>query len=281
MSNKLNLNQLMIQINRLHHVMQQYLIKWINMISTFSNDIKIWNFDQGIFKLTTSYQKHTALVICLVYSKHNNYFISGSHDQTIVCWQQINQEEWICSKPYLKNDQFVNCLMLNKQEDQLNSLDKHGNSVESFSFNQSESLMASCGYGEFIIWRKELKINGNQNQQLNYYIYSFINFFLFRIQLFKDITNQIITTFNFIINNSGSLISGHKIQFTNDQQLFWVPLHKYIIDLLVFELEFMNKILIKQSHQLGIMIVMINLIFQQYIIRIEIQYWFDTNVKFI
>ncbi|CAD8190166.1 unnamed protein product [Paramecium pentaurelia] len=196
------------------------------MISTCSKEIKIWNFDQGIFSLTTSYQKHTDAVNCLVYSKHNNYFISGSRDKTIICWQQISQKEWICSQPYQKHDKWVNCLMLNKQEDQLisgggdkklivwqvnfmkneltflYSLDKHGNSVSSFSFNQSESLMASCGYQEFIIWEKGI----------------------------EDIWE--------LKFNSGLLgPSGYKIHFTNNQQLFFVPRDKYINDLLVFEMQ--------------------------------------------
>ncbi|CAD8098323.1 unnamed protein product [Paramecium primaurelia] len=196
------------------------------MISTCINHIKIWNFDQGILKLTTSYQKHTDAVNCLVYSKQNNYFISGSRDKTIICWQQINQKEWICSQPYQKHDEWVNCLMLNKQEDQLisgggdkkiivwqvnfmkneltflYSLDKHGNSVKSLSFNQSESLMASCGYQEFIIWEKGIE----DKWELKF-------------------------------NQSLLSICGYKILFTNDQQLLWVPLDKYINDLLVYEME--------------------------------------------
>ncbi|CAK79590.1 unnamed protein product (macronuclear) [Paramecium tetraurelia] len=150
------------------------------MISCDSNEIKIWNFQQGTFKLSNSYNKHSQAVSCLVYSKKTNNFISGCYNNQIICWQQINQNEWKCSQPFEQHD-IVHCLLLNKQEDQLisggddrkiivwkvdfinndltflYSLDQHTNSVKSLSFNQSETVLASCGYSHFIIWEKGLQ----------------------------------------------------------------------------------------------------------------------------
>ncbi|CAK80226.1 unnamed protein product (macronuclear) [Paramecium tetraurelia] len=89
------------------------------MISCENKKIKIWNFQQGTFKLSNSYNKHSRAVTCLVYSKKTNNFISGCNNHQIICWQQINQNEWKSSQPFIQHTGRVNCLLLNKQEDQL------------------------------------------------------------------------------------------------------------------------------------------------------------------
>ncbi|CAD8094402.1 unnamed protein product [Paramecium primaurelia] len=195
------------------------------MISCEYEKIKIWNFEQGRLKLINTYSEHKDTVTCLVYSKVRNNFISGSHDNTIICWQQINQNDWKCSQPFKQHNKTVNCLMLNKQEDQLisggcnhsikvwnvdfiknelnfqYSLDKHSNSVESFSFNSSETILVSCGYTDFIIWEK-----GAQGK--------------WEFKYRKYVSD-----------------SGHKIYLINDQQLLWVTLSVSVDDILVFEIQ--------------------------------------------
>ncbi|CAD8104251.1 unnamed protein product [Paramecium sonneborni] len=185
------------------------------MVSNEMSQIKIWNFEQGRFKLSNCYNNHSVPVLCLVYSKKTNNFISGCIYQEIICWQQINQNEWKCSKPFKQHSNSVQCLILNKQEDQLISggndhkiivwkvdfieneltflyfLDKHSNRVLSLSFNQSETLLASCEKGLQGKW--EFKYN----QVLQY---------------------------------------GKKIHFLNDEQFLWVTKNKEINDILVFEL---------------------------------------------
>ncbi|CAD8175712.1 unnamed protein product [Paramecium pentaurelia] len=194
------------------------------MITADSNIIKIWNFEQGTFKLSKSYNGHTNPIRSLVYSKKTNNFISGCGYHKIICWQQINQNEWKCSQQFEQHSGSVNCLMLNKQEDQLISggcdhkiivwqvdfmknhlnylytLDQHYTSVESLSFNQSETVLASCGYGEFIIWEKGLQ----GKWEFKY---------------------------------KQSIQRGRKIHFINDQQFIWVTSDKQINDILVFELQ--------------------------------------------
>ncbi|CAD8117637.1 unnamed protein product [Paramecium primaurelia] len=195
------------------------------MISCNIKEIQIWNFEQGRLKLINSYQEHKEAVTCLIYSKMRNNFISGSDDNTIICWQQINQKDWKCSQPFKQHNQTVNCLMLNKQEDQLisggcdqfikvwnvdfiknelnfqYSLDQHSNQVHSFSFNQSETVFVSCGYTHFIIWEKG--IQGKWE-------------FKYR----KDVSDY-----------------GRKIYLINDQQLLWVTFLKNIDDIFVFEIQ--------------------------------------------
>ncbi|CAD8213038.1 unnamed protein product [Paramecium pentaurelia] len=194
------------------------------MITTEIWSINIWNFEQGRFKLSNTYTEHNNPIYCLVYSKKTNNFISGCAYYKIICWQQINQNEWKCSQPFQQHNGSVNCLMLNKQEDQLisgggdhkiivwqvdfmknhltylYSLDNHSNSVNSLSFNQSESVLASCGYGEFIIWEKGLQGKWEFKYKQNVQI-------------------------------------GYKIHFINDQQFIWVTLNKQKNDILVFELK--------------------------------------------
>ncbi|CAD8214072.1 unnamed protein product [Paramecium pentaurelia] len=195
------------------------------MISCNIKEIQIWNFEQGRLKLINSYQEHKEAVTCLVYSKMRNNFISGSFDNTIICWQQINQKDWMCSQPFKQHNQTVNCLMLNKQEDQLisggcddsikvwnvdfiknelnfqYSLDQHSNQVHSFSFNSSETVLVSCGYNHFIIWEKG--IQGKWE-------------FKYR----KDVSDD-----------------GRKIYLINDQQLLWVTFRKNIDAIFVFEIQ--------------------------------------------
>ncbi|CAD8169476.1 unnamed protein product [Paramecium octaurelia] len=204
------------------------------MVSCEQKQIKIWKFEQGTFQLTNSYNEHNNDITCLVYSKKTNNFISGSSDHQIICWQQINQNEWKCSLPFKQHTYSVNFLLLNKQEDQLLSgddrkiivwkvefikndltflyfLDNHSNLVLSLSFNQSETVLASCGYSEFIIWEKG--ISGKWEFKYNQYVLSY----------------------------------GYKIRFINDQQFLWVTYGRYINDILVFELQ--NEIFIQNSNK--------------------------------
>ncbi|CAD8198810.1 unnamed protein product [Paramecium pentaurelia] len=195
------------------------------MVSCEHEMINIWQFEQGRLKLIKTYQEHIQAVTCLVYSKLKNNFISGSLDKTIISWQQINQKEWKCSQPFQQHSMSVNCLMLNKKEDHLisggldksikvwnvdfiknelnfkYSLDKHSNSIQSFSFNSSETLMASCGYDHFIIWQKGVqgKWEFQYKKEVSYY--------------------------------------GRKICFINDYQCLWVTQRKDCNNIFLFEIQ--------------------------------------------
>ncbi|CAD8120200.1 unnamed protein product [Paramecium sonneborni] len=192
------------------------------MISSNYEQIKIWNFVEGRLKLQNTYTIHQDNVLCFVYSKQNNNFISGSRDNTIICWQQINQNEWQYSEPFHQHNDEVRCLILNKEENQLisgshdrsikvwqvdfiknelnflYSLNKHTNHVESLSLNQSETMLASCGVSHFIIWKK------NSQGVLEF-------------------------------KNKQDVSPGYKIHFINDHQFIWVTKSKDIDDIFVFE----------------------------------------------
>ncbi|CAD8214836.1 unnamed protein product [Paramecium octaurelia] len=187
------------------------------MISCCIKQIKIWNFEKGKLNLQ--------ILMKLIKKLLHAWCIAQRKIVLFLAHKIKHQSEWKFSQPYQQHDGTVNCLILNKQEDQLisrgcdykiivwlvdfiknelvflYSLDKHTNTVFSLSFNQSETLLASCGYGTFIIWEKGLKEKWD---------------------------------FKYTQNVSAA---GYKIHVINDQQIFWVPMHQYINELLVFELQ--------------------------------------------
>jgi WD40 repeat protein len=61
---------------------------------------------------------HSNVVACLVYSKRHNWFASGSRDNTIRCWREIDNN-WISASPGKSHTNYIYCLLLNKNEDQL------------------------------------------------------------------------------------------------------------------------------------------------------------------
>ncbi|CAK87747.1 unnamed protein product (macronuclear) [Paramecium tetraurelia] len=199
------------------------------MISTQMYDIKVWSFLNGTIKLVKTLQGHTSWIQCLVYSKKQNSFISCSSDETIRCWQQMNQTEWISSQPYQEHTNFVRCIILNQNEDLLfsgsgdksikvwrvdfnqnqltflYSLDKHNDFVTSLSLNQSENQLVSCacGQNEIIIWER------TENDQFK----------------FKYFVKQSIQEY------------GLKVKFIKDNQFIWITGGKQIDKIYVFELE--------------------------------------------
>ncbi|CAD8213628.1 unnamed protein product [Paramecium pentaurelia] len=113
-------------------------------------------------------------------NKQEDQLISGGLDYSIKVW----------NVDFIKNN-------LNFQY----SLDQHGNCMESFSFNSSETILVSCGYNHFIIWEK-----GEQGK--------------WEFKYRKDVSDY-----------------GRKIYLINDQQLLWVTLKKNVDDILVFEIQ--------------------------------------------
>ncbi|CAD8057989.1 unnamed protein product [Paramecium sonneborni] len=150
------------------------------MVSTSKNDIKIWNFNNGIIKQIHSLQGHSKQVKCLVYSQINNYFVSGSVDGQIRIWKYYNDTQWQSSIPQNEHKEDIYDIILTQKEDQLiscsqdqsikvwmvdinknelkflQSLVKHIDGVCSLSLNRSEKVLVSCGLdANIIIWKKK------------------------------------------------------------------------------------------------------------------------------
>ncbi|CAD8130083.1 unnamed protein product [Paramecium sonneborni] len=199
------------------------------MVSTNKEAIKIWNFNNGRIQLQQTLKQHTAQVNCLIYSRIQDGFLSGSDDKTIIVWKLEKQNQWISSQPYQQHTDKVYCLILNQNENQLFSgsedmsikvgqldfkknkliyqyeLNKHKNKIYALSLNQSESLLVSCAHGqnEIIIWKK-----GLQNKMEFKYVV-------------KQSTNS----------------SGGKVKFIKENQFIWVSDFKYTDKIFIFELK--------------------------------------------
>ncbi|CAD8156474.1 unnamed protein product [Paramecium pentaurelia] len=146
-------------------------------------------------------------------------------------------------------------LMLNKKEDQLiqagqdnsikvwnvdviknelnfkYSLDKHSNSVDSFNFNSSETVLISSVYCHFIIWEK-----GALGKWEFKYIFEQSDIIIIQKVKFFNILYEI-NYFQFYDVQKNVSDSGRKIYLINDQQLLWVTLKKNVDDILVFEIQ--------------------------------------------
>ncbi|CAD8173404.1 unnamed protein product [Paramecium pentaurelia] len=148
------------------------------MISASNCDIIVWKFEQGKMNEITKSIGHTQTIFCLQFSQKSNSFVSAGADNSIRCWNQINQKEWKSSQSYTQHTNCIDCLILNQSENQLisggrdksikiwkidftnnqltylYSLDKHTNNVYSLCFNQSEDTLVSCGE-DIIIWKMD------------------------------------------------------------------------------------------------------------------------------
>ncbi|CAD8088642.1 unnamed protein product [Paramecium primaurelia] len=199
------------------------------MLSTKDNDIQVWKFEDGTIQLINTLVCHTNLVSCLVYSKKQNSFISGSVDNAIICWQRINQIDWNYSQAYKQHTKSVKCILLNSKEDilfsgsddtsinvwkvefnknqltYLYSLNKHKNSINSLSLNKSENYLVSCAQDQngIIIW---------EYQSQNKFVY-------------KYLVKQSIQDY------------GLKVQFIKDNQFIWITGDKDFDQMYVFELK--------------------------------------------
>ncbi|CAD8075947.1 unnamed protein product [Paramecium primaurelia] len=149
------------------------------MISASNYDIIVWKFEKGKMNEITKISGHTQTISCLQFSQKSNSFVSAGFDNSIRCWNQINQKEWKSSQSYTQHTNCINCLILNQSENQLISggrdksikiwkidftnnqltylyyLDKHTNNVYSLCFNQSEDTLVSCGDESIIIWKMD------------------------------------------------------------------------------------------------------------------------------
>ncbi|CAD8202681.1 unnamed protein product [Paramecium octaurelia] len=144
------------------------------MVACSNKNIKIWNFQQ---------EGHEKLVKCIVFSKINNWFFSGSEDNTIRSWKEkqswFSSSKWESVKPKKSHSNWVIQLILNEQENEmiscsvdktikiwrvqydlnqirlLQSLENHNQSVVSISLSQSEQQLISWSEDkQVILWEK-------------------------------------------------------------------------------------------------------------------------------
>ncbi|CAD8100364.1 unnamed protein product [Paramecium sonneborni] len=149
------------------------------MVSGCNQYIKVWDFKDGQLKEVKKLEGHNQNIRCLLFSKLQNSFISGSNDNTIRCWKQLNGQEWNSQQSYQEHTNWIECLLLCKKENTLfsgsvdksikiwkvdfnnnnlkfsYSLMKHTLDVFGLSLNESETFLVSCGAEQqIIIWKK-------------------------------------------------------------------------------------------------------------------------------
>ncbi|CAD8129872.1 unnamed protein product [Paramecium sonneborni] len=189
------------------------------MVSGCSKDIKVWDFKDGQIQEVQKLQVHKQTISCLLFSKIQNSFISGSGDNIIGCWKQVNGQEWKCQLSYEQHTGWIQCLLLCKNENILfsggqdktikiwqvdfdnnnlkfsYSLMKHTQNVFGLSLNESETILVSCGADQQIItWKKtkknkwefyQIAIMGNIQKYFKQQIYHF------QIQQQQNIISQL------------------------------------------------------------------------------------------
>ncbi|CAD8173462.1 unnamed protein product [Paramecium octaurelia] len=183
------------------------------LASGFGKFIKIWNFESGRITEQIKLSGHTNVISCLLFSKYQDSFISGSYDNSIRCWKLLEEQKWLQSQQYQNHTGRILCFILSNDENTLfsgsndstikvwsvdftnngiqycYSLLKHTNTVYALSLNTSETFLVSCGQdNQIIIWMK------TQNEKW----------------VFKQIVNQSITGW------------GAKVDFIQDNQFIWV-----------------------------------------------------------
>ncbi|CAK68621.1 unnamed protein product (macronuclear) [Paramecium tetraurelia] len=191
----------------------QFDKKGEKMISTSNKDIKVWSFTEGKFQLIQVLKGHLNNVTCLLFTPQSDCIISGSYDQTLICWSMDEKNKFISQFTVKQHSGNVYCIILNKFGDELissskdksikiwkfdpiiknlqiqQSLEKHNDSVYSVCLNQSETLLVSCGQDQqIIIWKRD--------------------------ELSKWQFNQIVT--------QSIQVYGKKLLFLNDDQFLWV-----------------------------------------------------------
>ncbi|CAD8163056.1 unnamed protein product [Paramecium octaurelia] len=243
---------------------QTQLINLLNrMISNQYKDIKVWSFLNGTIKLVKTLQGHSN-VQCLVVSKKQNSFISCSSDGTIRCWQKITKLSgfllnlinsiqlmiYYFLEVMTNQLQFGRLILIKINLAFLYSLDEHSDMVVSLSLNQSENQLVSCadGQNQIIIWerREEDKFE------------------------FKYFDKQSINDF------------GLKVKFIKENQFIWITGEKQTDFMYLNQIkESIKKNRIRQFNQLQIMKIMMNSVFQQFIIREGIQQQQDIRNTYI
>ncbi|CAD8125164.1 unnamed protein product [Paramecium sonneborni] len=175
------------------------------------NQIKIYEFKQGILKLNQILNQHKTDVHILKFMKQSNQLISGDQG-SILIWS-YNNNSWICSQTIQAHNNWIRCLIMNNNEDLFISssddylikfwvkqndgwisqqtITDHSNSVYQLSLNEQQNQIISCGRDSQILIIEQIELNKNwivkQKIKVDCYGYRlcFINDNLFTFQPYQ------------------------------------------------------------------------------------------------
>ncbi|CAD8111320.1 unnamed protein product [Paramecium sonneborni] len=134
--------------------------------------IKIFQFKQGAMKQIQILNEHKNNVTTLNFMQKSNQLISGDYVGNIVIWQKNNNNQWNPSQKFKGHSDYINCLILNSNEDLFiscsddkiikfwikqndwtyqQSITNHTGSVYSISLNDQQDTVISCGIDKMIL----------------------------------------------------------------------------------------------------------------------------------
>ncbi|CAD8128354.1 unnamed protein product [Paramecium sonneborni] len=142
------------------------------VLAACNYQIKVLEFKQEQLKQTQLLSEHSQTVLTLNFMKKSTHFISGSYDSQIIIWSMNQNCQWICQYKLNKHISWINCLILNNNEDIMisGSNDKtikfwfkqnewkcsqtitdHTNDVYGLSLNEQQNRLISCGRDKLIL----------------------------------------------------------------------------------------------------------------------------------
>ncbi|CAD8198004.1 unnamed protein product [Paramecium octaurelia] len=81
------------------------------------NQIKIYEFKLGMIKQIQTLYQHNNEVFTLNFMKKSNQLISGDSGGSILIWSSHDNCQWNCSQIIKEHSHYINCLILNNNED--------------------------------------------------------------------------------------------------------------------------------------------------------------------
>ncbi|CAD8194904.1 unnamed protein product [Paramecium octaurelia] len=126
--------------------------------------IKVYNFDKGKLNYTQTLNEHKRNVVTLNFMMKSDRFVSGSFDNTIIIWQQV-QFKWVKQQLLTGHTNCILCLLVNNKEDLVissskdctikfwgkqndwilqQSLNEHNKSIHSISLNEEQNQLICC-----------------------------------------------------------------------------------------------------------------------------------------
>ncbi|CAD8104653.1 unnamed protein product [Paramecium primaurelia] len=150
------------------------------LIAGCNNQIKVFEFIQGILKQVQVLSEHGKNIHTLNFMKGSDHFISGSVDNSIIIWARNKNNQWIFQQKLNGHTGSILCLLLNKNEDIIVSgshdyqikfwqksngwlcsqtITDHTSTVYGLSFNEQQNRLISCGDDNIILVIEQLELN--------------------------------------------------------------------------------------------------------------------------
>ncbi|CAD8169861.1 unnamed protein product [Paramecium pentaurelia] len=154
------------------------------VVAGCDKNIKVFQHRQGKLDQIQILSEHRYNVYTLNFMKNTNNFVSGSHDNSIIIWQEIGNSQWKCQQILNGHSNPIYCLQLNNTDDLIisGSLDNtikfwmkqvnwmcqqtitdHTQQVYSLSLNDQQNKLISCSFDSQILVIEQQKLDNKWN----------------------------------------------------------------------------------------------------------------------